>query len=214
MTGREHSSKHALLWTVGLLAAVLSLVRLDTQEQRDRNEVVAPQPTAALHASGPTPATDEATAVAPRAAARDGAWTRLSAVQREALAPLERVWPTLNEDVKRRWLVIASSFASKSRDTQDRMHTKMAEWSKLSSPQRAEARLRYLQAAKLDTKSKRERWEAYNKMQMQPGQRPRTQLARQIEVVPPMSVRAGPGATTMLMPELLEGTQTAAIGTN
>jgi len=128
------------------------------------------------------------------------------------LAPLERVWPTLNEDVKRRWLVIASSFASKSRDTQDRMHAKMAEWSKLSSPQRAKARLRYLQAAKLDAKSKRERWQAYNKMQ--PGQRPRTQAAHQIEVVPPMSVRASPGATTMLMPQLLEGTQTAAVATH
>ena len=86
------------------------------------------------------------------------------------------------------------------------MHAKMAQWSKLSSLQRAEARLRYLQTAKLDAQSKRERWEAYKKTE--PGQRHPTQAAsNQIEVVLPLSVRARPGATTMLMSQLLERAQ-------
>jgi len=92
------------------------------------------------------------------------------------------------------------------------MHAKMALWSKLSPSQRAEARLRYLQAAKLDAKSKRERWEAYNKME--PIQRPRTQASNQIEVVPPLSVRVRPGATTMMMPQLLGRAQSTDIASH
>jgi len=206
MAGREHRSTNPLLWTVGLLAAALGLVRLGNHEEPKRNELVAPPPAAGVAASGATSATAVTAAMLSGPVLQDGAWTRLSAMQRDALSPLEQVWPTLNETVRRRWLVIAS-YASKSRETQDRMHTRMAQWSKLSSAQRAEARLRYLQAAKLDGKTKRERWQAYNKMQ--PGQRPRTQAANQIEVVPPMSVRGRPGATTMLMPQLLGTMQTA-----
>jgi hypothetical protein len=92
------------------------------------------------------------------------------------------------------------------------MHAKMAQWSKLSSSQRAEARLRYLQTAKVDAKAKRERWEAYNKIEH--GQRARTHAANQIEVVPPMSVRVHPGATTMTIPQLLGRTQTAALASH
>ena len=204
MAGREHRSTHPLLWAVGLLAAALGLVRLGNHEVPKRNELVASPPPAGVAASGATAVT---AAMLSGPVVQDGAWTRLPAMQRDALSPLEQLWPTLNETVRRRWLVIASSYASKSRETQDRMHARMAQWSKLSSTQRAEARLRYLQAAKLDGKTKRERWQAYNKMQ--PGQRPRTQAANQIEVVPPMSVRGRPGATTMLMPQLLGTTQTA-----
>ena len=212
MTGREHKSTYPLLWAVGLLAAALGLVRLASREESARNELVATPPLAGVAAVGTTSATGQTAAVLSLPVVQDGAWTALSATQRDALAPLEQVWPTLNESVRRRWLVIASSFASKPRETQDRMHAKMAQWSKLSPSQRAEARLRYLQAAKLDAKAKRERWEAYNKIQ--PEQRPRTQAANQIEVVPPMSVRVHPGATTLMMPQLFGRTRTAAVSSN
>ena len=207
MAGREHRSTHPLLWAVGLLGAALGLVRLGNDEVPKQDELVAPSPAAGVAASGATSATAVTAAMLSGPVVEDGVWTRLSAMQRDALSPLEQVWPTLNQTVRSRWLVIASSYGSKSRETQDRMHARMAQWSKLSSAQRAEARLRYLQAAKLDGRTKRERWQAYNKMQ--PGQRPRTQAANQIEVVPPMSVRGRPGATTMLMPQLLGTTQTA-----
>jgi len=212
MTGRQDTSTTPLLWAVGILAAALGLVRLTNHGEPERNELVASPRTVGLAASA-APLSTGATAVTlSEPILHDGAWTRLSAMQRDALAPLEQVWPTLNETVRRRWLAIASSFASKSRETQDRMHAKMALWSKLSPSQRAEARLRYLQAAKLDAKSKRERWEAYNKME--PGQRPRTQASNQIEVVPPLSVRVRPGATTMMMPQLLGRAQSTDIASH
>jgi hypothetical protein len=89
----------------------------------------------------------------------------------------------------------------------------MAQWSTLSSAQRAEARLRYLQTAKLNTQWKRQRWEAYKKAQ--PDQRQARERARnEIEVVPPLSVRAQPGATTTLMSQLLETTHGTDTGTH
>jgi hypothetical protein len=87
----------------------------------------------------------------------------------------------------------------------------MAQWCKLSSSQRAQARLRYLQTAKLDAQWKRQRWEAYEKSE--PGQRQaRAAASNEIEAVPPLSVRARPGATTTLMSQLLESTQTTDTG--
>jgi hypothetical protein len=59
---------------------------------------------------------------------------------------------------------------------------------------------------------KRERWEAYNKVE--PGQHQRTHALNQFEVVPPMSVRAGPGGTTTLMIELLGKPHTADSAAN
>jgi hypothetical protein len=202
MNGREHTSRFALLGAVGLLAAALGLVRFATHDDADRSRPGALPPVAGVAASAPTPAIDVAGAV-PTVVVQDPSWRRLSSAQRQALAPLEQVWPTLSEGARRRWLVIASNFPAKSRATQDRMHARMAQWSKLSSSQRAEARLRYLQTAKLDAQTKRQRWEAYKKEE--PGQRQAREAAgNEIEVVPPVSVRARRGATTTLMSQLLE----------
>ena len=213
MNGREHTSRHALLGAVGLLAVALGLVRFATHDDADRSQPSAPPPVAGVAASAPTPAIGVDAAVPTGAVVQDPSWRRLSSTQRQALAPLEQVWPTLGEGARRRWLVIASNFAAKSRATQDRMHARMAQWSKLSSSQRAEARLRYLQTAKLDAQTKRQRWEAYKRTE--PGQRqPMTAASKKFEVVPPLSVRASPGATTTLMSQLLERTQTTDTGTH
>ena len=210
MNGRGHASRLGLLAGVGLLAAALGLVRFETP---DADRPGAPSPVAGVAASAPTPAISAVAAVPAGAVVQDPSWRRLSSSERQALAPLEQVWPTLGEGARRRWLVIASNFAAKSRATQDRMHARMVQWSKLSSSQRAEARLRYLQTAKLDAQTKRQRWEAYKRTE--PGQRqPMAAASKKFEVVPPLSVRASPGATTTLMSQLLERTQTSDTGTH
>ena len=213
MNGREHTSRSALLGAVGLLAAALGLVRFATHDDAPPSRPGALSPVAGVAASAPTPATSVAAAVPTRTVVQDPSWQRLSSTQRQALAPLEQVWPTLSEAARRQWLVISSNFQAKPHAIQDRMHARMAQWSKLSSLQRAEARLRYLQTAKLDAQSKRQRWEAYKKTQ--PGQHQPTEAASsEIEVVPPFSVRARPGATTTLMSQLLDRTQTVDTGTH
>jgi Protein of unknown function (DUF3106). len=210
MKGGEHTNRHALLGAVGLLAATVGLVRLAAHGEADRSQPGVLPPVAHVAASAPVPAMSVA-AVRTGAVVQYPSWRRLSSTQRRALAPLEQVWPTLSEGARRRWLVLASSFPSKPRATQDRIHARMAQWSKLSPTQRAEARLRYLQTSKLDAQSKRERWEAYMKTQSRQSQ-PTHAASNQIEVVPPLSVRARPGATTMLMSQVLGSTQTADTG--
>ncbi len=213
LNGREPTSRRALLGAVGLLAVALGLVRFATHDDADRSRPGALPPVAGIGCVGADACHQCAAAVPTGALVQDPSWRRLSSTQRQALAPLEQVWPTLSEAARRPWLVIASNFPAKSRATQDRMHARMAQWSKLSSSQRAEARLRYLQTAKLDAQSKRQRWEAYQKTE--PGRRQPTEAAsNEIEVVPPVSVRARPGATTTLMSQRLERTQTTDTGTH
>ena len=213
MKEREQPSRDRLLGAVGLLAAVLGLVWFATHEEVDRSQPGTSPQVAGVVASAPTPAISRVAAASTGAVVQDPSWRRLSSTQRLALGPVEQVWPKLSESSRRRWLVIASSFQSKARASQDRMHARMAQWSKLSASERAEARLRYLQTAKIDAHSKRERWEAYKKAQA--SRAPLIEAAGdQIEVVPPLSVRAGPGATTMLMSQLLEGPQTTDPGSH
>ena len=212
MNGHGHTSRLALLGGVGLLAAALGLVRLATRDDADRPPG-ALSPVAGVAASAPTPAISMVAAAPTGAVVQNPSWRRLSAAQRQALTPLEQVWPTLSEGARSRWLAIASKFPTKSPATQDRMHARMAQWSELSSSQRAEARLRYLQTAKLDAQTKRQRWEAYKRTEL--GQRqPMAAASKKFEVVPPLSVRASPGATTTLMSQLLERTQTSDTGTH
>jgi len=80
------------------------------------------------------------------------------------------------------------------------MHARMVEWSMLSPTQRAEARLRFLQAKRAGASAKRERWAAYTKSDAGHAQH---STAVQPRVIPPVLVEAGPGATTVLMPRLL-----------
>ena len=79
------------------------------------------------------------------------------------------------------------------------MHARMVEWSQLSPHQRTEARLQYLKTAKVDARWKRERWEAYKKKEADQGDAVTTSPMR---VIPPFSVNAGTGATTILLPQL------------
>jgi hypothetical protein len=212
MNGREHTSRFGLLVAVALFACVFGVARLANRDEAGQSRAAALQPVAFVAASSPTPALSMVAGGHTAAVVPDPSWPRLSLAQRQALAPLEQVWPTLSESARRRWLVIAASFQSKSRAIQDRMHARMVQWSKLSSSQRAEARLRYLQTAKLDARSKRERWEAYKKTE--PDQHRPTHASHQIEVVAPLSVRARPGATTMLMSQLVARTQTTDTGSH
>jgi Protein of unknown function (DUF3106) len=128
LNGREHTSKGGLLGAVGLLAAALGLVRLATLDDAALSPPGASSPVAGVAASAPTPATSVAAAVPTGALVQDPSWQRLSSTQRQTLAPLEQVLPTLSEAARRQWLAIASNFQAKPRAIQDRMHAKMTQW--------------------------------------------------------------------------------------
>jgi len=137
------------------------------------------------------PAMPVGAAASVKVAAQDPAWAKLSLSQQKALAPLRQEWPSLSDGAKQRWLAIGSRFHSMTHRAQTRIQLRMAEWSKLTPAQRAEARLKYQQAARLSVKQRRDRWEAYQRLP--PDQRASTVKAAQDRVVPPASVSIGPG---------------------
>ncbi len=88
-------------------------------------------------------------------------WTDLSESQQQALAPLIKLWPTMSEPHKRKWLVISQNFSQLSTDEQTTVQGRMREWAALSPQQRAAARLNYADAKQLLQEDKKAKWEAY-----------------------------------------------------
>lgn len=88
-------------------------------------------------------------------------WFELTATQKQALHPLAEHWPFLSQLQKRRWMVLAQSFASLPAPEQSKLHERMAEWASLSAQQRNQARLNFAKAKQLAPDNKRAQWEAY-----------------------------------------------------
>jgi Protein of unknown function (DUF3106) len=197
------SARSRALWVVGLAsAAAFGFVRFTTLVDVDPH--VQSLSTPAVRAMAPETVSVPAPDGAPDGLkAQDPLWAVLTASQRQALSPLEPIWPTMQESARSRWLAIAGRFQSESPANQARMHARMVEWTRLSPQQRTEARLRYLQTAKIDARLKRERWEAYNKKEETRRERVATS---QMTVIPPVSVNAGTGATTVFLPQLARST--------
>lgn len=88
-------------------------------------------------------------------------WSEMSPARRQALAPLTGTWSTLTEAHKRKWLVVADSFARMPPAEQARLHTRMAEWAALSPQQRVQARQNYFAIQQVPESDKKAKWEAY-----------------------------------------------------
>jgi len=88
-------------------------------------------------------------------------WTELSQAQQKALLPLQTLWPTLDANRKRKWLVIAQNFSDLSESSQLLAQERMREWAALSPLQRSQARLNFAQTKQLSPDEKLAKWEAY-----------------------------------------------------
>lgn len=174
-----------------------------------------------LAAQGQPRATDP---VAPNAESGP-AWSRLSAQQRAALAPLEHDWSGIDGPRKQKWLDIAARFDRMSPDERGRVQQRMSDWVRLSPRQRNEARQNYQGAKALSAEERQLRWQAYKDLpedqkrglatQAKGPQRPGGTAkagapkvntvpnplleARQAKPVAPSVVQARPGATTRLL---------------
>ena len=104
---------------------------------------------------------NEAHSTETRVLASGPAWSALEPGQRQALQPLAARWALLSELQKRRWLVLAQTFATLSEAEQAKLHNRMSEWASLSAQQRNQARLNFATANKLAPDNKRAQWEAY-----------------------------------------------------
>jgi hypothetical protein len=88
-------------------------------------------------------------------------WAALTPIQREALAPLEREWPTIDAPRKSKWIEIANRFPTMSVADRQRVQERMIAWARLSPIERTQARLSFQEAKQLSAQERQSRWEAY-----------------------------------------------------
>jgi hypothetical protein len=91
-------------------------------------------------------------------------WAELSPDQQFILQLLQNLWPTLEENRKRKWLAIAKNFPSMTPQTQATAQERMRHWAALTPAQRYQARLHFAQAQQLSTDEKLAKWEAYQSL--------------------------------------------------
>ena len=95
------------------------------------------------------------------AAAEATAWAALTPAQRQALAPLQRDWSSLDASRQSKWLEVAARFPRMSADEQRRLQERMTQWTRLTPAERERARLQFQETRQLPADEKRARWEAY-----------------------------------------------------
>ncbi|QAU34722.1 DUF3106 domain-containing protein [Janthinobacterium sp. 17J80-10] len=91
-------------------------------------------------------------------------WAELTLAQRQALAPLAAEWNDLDGIRKKKWLEIAARYAQMAPEEQQRLQTRMQEWTQLTPEQRRIARESYVRAKKLDAGQKSAKWEMYQNL--------------------------------------------------
>ncbi len=94
----------------------------------------------------------------------NAAWAALAPAQREALAPLERDWGSIDKSQRAKWLELASQFPSMPPEERVRVQARMAEWSHMTPIERSRARLQFQQARQLPTNERYDQWQAYQSL--------------------------------------------------
>jgi Protein of unknown function (DUF3106) len=170
-----------------------------------------------------------ALALGPGWATASGEWAALTQAQKQALAPLERDWPSIDGPRRAKWLEVAARFPTMAPDERARLQARMAEWTRMTPAERSSARLQFQATRQLPKDERQAQWDAYQalpaeqrqalaqkakpaprsgsgntaaaKTQPDAGKRNlvQTTAAPQPRAVSPTVQRAGPGATTRPM---------------
>ena len=101
------------------------------------------------------------TASAPK---HSGNWDDLSVVQQKILAPLEEDWSYLSKERRQKWIQVANLYPKMKRTDQERLQSRMNEWSKLSQKDRRIARDNYLSSLRFPAEEKASAWQAYQQL--------------------------------------------------
>ena len=100
------------------------------------------------------------------------AWGKLSASQREALAPLEPNWPEMEEHRRRKWVKIADRFHQLNAEQQATAQERMLEWASLPASDRRQARAAFGGVTEAIAEDVRVmKWNEYQKLGPQEKQR-------------------------------------------
>ncbi|MEO7400453.1 MAG: DUF3106 domain-containing protein [Polaromonas sp.] len=107
----------------------------------------------------------KAPVAAPAKAPSRPAWSELTPLQQQALAPLATNWNTISEPQKRKWLEISRNYGSLPPEGQATLNSRMHEWVTLSPQERAQARLNFGKTKELSRQltpeEKNAQWQAY-----------------------------------------------------
>jgi hypothetical protein len=93
-----------------------------------------------------------------------GNWDDLSLVQQKILAPLEEDWSYLSKERRQKWIQVANLYPKMKRSDQERLQSRMNEWSKLSQKDRRIARDNYLSSLRFPAEEKASAWQAYQQL--------------------------------------------------
>ncbi|GEM_PF-937472 len=91
-------------------------------------------------------------------------WVNLNAAQQQILAPLESDWSSMTIESRQKWVKLANIYPKIGIAEQERLQTRMLEWSKLSQKDRRLARENYLSSLKFPNDKKNEAWQAYQQL--------------------------------------------------
>lgn len=91
-------------------------------------------------------------------------WKDLTLTQQQALEPLTAEWDKMEGLSKKKWLQIATRYATMKPEEQQRLHERMREFIKLTPEQRRQIRQTYARTQKLDPSEKSAQWEQYQQL--------------------------------------------------
>lgn len=102
------------------------------------------------------------------------AWSELSAVQQQILAPLAPEWDRMDTTRRKKWVAIAARYPKMKPQEQQRLQKRMRDWAALTPEQRKAAREKYQKLKQLKPEERKEvrtEWERYQRSLAQQQQR-------------------------------------------
>ncbi len=88
-------------------------------------------------------------------------WKDLTQAQKQALAPLERDWDSLDASRRRKWLDVAGRLPMLQADEQARMQERMRDWASLTPTERQQARIGFQVTQQVKSDEREAKWAAY-----------------------------------------------------
>jgi hypothetical protein len=92
---------------------------------------------------------------------RGPAWASLSVAQKQALAPLQRDWQSIDGLRQQKWLEVAARFPTMPADERARVQARLTEWARMTPAERASARLQFQEVRRLPADERQAKWQAY-----------------------------------------------------
>ncbi len=127
---------------------------------------------------------------AARAASVSGpAWSSLTPVQQQALAPLRPTWDSTGAASKMKWMEVAGRFPGMPADERNRVQERMAAWAAMSPNERARARIQFQETRRIGAEERQARWQAYQALP--DDERKRLVQAAKKAPLPPAALASG-----------------------